>query len=1162
MLSFAPKMTIRFAYLLFLFLIVSSVDAQELRLKNIQLNAGDTMVIDSLSIVSSSFKIYESGQLVNDSLFKLLPFESKLVVTKNGSYQITYQCFPFNFSESSSNKPKTLIQTANEKVENPFKYTAKREKPNFLGSSELSKSGSISRGVSLGNNQSLSVNSNLNLQLDGRLSEDLFIRASISDENIPIQPDGNTQQLQDFDQVYIQIYDKKNSLTAGDFQIKSQGSHFLRYLKRAQGLNYKTYVGQDLAKEDSLRVGHHLEASAAVSRGKFSRNVIQGIEGNQGPYRLLGGEGEQFIVVLSGTERVFIDGKLLTRGQENDYIINYNTAELSFTAKQFITKDKRIVVEFQYSDRNYARSLFQFGDYYKGEKHDFFFQFYSEQDARNQPLQQDLNDLQKEVLRGSGDNLDGAIAPGINEAEFSEDLIMYALIDSLGYDSVFVLSNDPEQAQYVLNFSNVGENNGDYILEEGLANGRVYQWVAPDSITGQKQGNFEPIIRLATPKLRQMMSAGTKLQLSKRTELKMEATMSQRDLNTFSKLDDGDDYGYGARTVLSNERVLRAADSLRSDLKLKVYGSYEFWNRNLSEIERIREAEFYRNWDLRGVEINEDQHLINAGVQIEEKKVLLAKLNLSSFLHQESYEGLRAEGILKYNKDKWKIDATGSYLNTDGDLSTTGFQKHKALVERHFGKIALGYRDDYEDNRRLKPGTDSLRIDSYQFWEKEVYISNASRTKNAYKVFYIQRRDKNNYGEDLRTATFAESFGLNLDLVKNRNSKLRTKNTYRELEIKNAEITDQEPDRTLSSRWEYSFRLFKGAISSSSFIEVGSGLEARQEYAYIQVPTGQGVYFWNDYNGNGLQELDEFEIAQFRDQASYIRIFTPTQEYVKVFNNQFNQSLYLRPSVVWSSKKGIRHFLSRFSDQLSFRTQRKTNEVGLIDRFNPLPYEIADTSLISINSSLRNTFYFNRTHPRFGADISYQDIRNRSLLINGYEARKNEFYELNMRWNIGLFFQLNVKAQEGIKQNESEIFSARNYNLEYRSIAPKFIIQSNKKNRISIVASYTEKRNDLELGNELAILRKLGSEYAYNFVGKGTIIAELNYLLIDYSGGNNNALAFEMLEGLRQGQNLTWGMTIQQNLANNLQLNLNYNGRVAEESQAIHAGGVQLRAFF
>ncbi|MDP5075378.1 MAG: hypothetical protein NWP82_02740, partial [Flavobacteriales bacterium] len=90
----------------------------------------------------------------------------------------------------------------------------------------IQKSGSITRGVSLGNQQDLGVQSSLNLQLTGKIANRFQLLASISDNNIPVSSSGSTQQFQEFDQVFIQLTDKRNKIIAGDFTLPLRTHYF------------------------------------------------------------------------------------------------------------------------------------------------------------------------------------------------------------------------------------------------------------------------------------------------------------------------------------------------------------------------------------------------------------------------------------------------------------------------------------------------------------------------------------------------------------------------------------------------------------------------------------------------------------------------------------------------------------------------------------------------------------------------------------------------------------------------------------------------------------------------------------------------------------------------------------------------------------------------
>ncbi len=96
-------------------------------------------------------------------------------------------------------------------------------------------------------------------------------------------------------------------------------------------------------------------ASGALVRGQFETSQFTAQEGNQGPYKLQGSNGELFVLIVSGSETVYVNGVTVERGENKDYIINYNAGEIIFNSTFPITSEMRITVDYQFSDRNYSR---------------------------------------------------------------------------------------------------------------------------------------------------------------------------------------------------------------------------------------------------------------------------------------------------------------------------------------------------------------------------------------------------------------------------------------------------------------------------------------------------------------------------------------------------------------------------------------------------------------------------------------------------------------------------------------------------------------------------------------------------------------------------------------------------------------------------------------
>jgi hypothetical protein len=1112
----------------------------------------DTIVFDSVSVYSFNFKIFVDSTVISPHNYYLDGIKSQLFFYQDYSNQkitLKYSKMPVNLNYSFLHKNDTLILPDDAKYNENFVYSVSdKNTQDLFGSSSLQKQGSISRGITVGNSQNLSLQSTLNLQLSGKIAPNLYMKGAISDNNIPFQPEGNTQKLQDFDQVYLKVYNEQFSVIGGDFWLKKPKGYFLNYNKRTQGLS----IDYQQTNSDSTSYSH--KVSGAFSRGKFARNIVQGVEGNQGPYRLRGAENEQFIVVLAGTEKVYIDGELLTRGQEFDYTIDYNTSEITFTAKRLITKDKRIIVEFQYSDLNYARSLFAYNSTFEGKKYNGWVNYYTEQDAKNQPIQQSLTDEDKFNLAQVGDSLNFAFSNSIDSVGYFDNRVLYALIDSLGYDSVLVFSVNSDSAKYQAIFQYVGQGNGDYVLDQYTANGKVYKWVAPSG--GVKQGDYMPVRLLVAPQRKQMFTTGVEYQLLKNTKSTVEFAYSNFDKNTFSKLHSEDNQGAAVKANIQSNIKLDSINKRRIQTNV----NFEYNHQNFTQIQWFRSTEFDRDWNVRNKPYSGQLFLSSVDVSLLNSKTGRFTIQSENLTWGTDYIGWRNNIFSAFNKNNYNFKLNGSWLLSNG-LEKTNFVRHKMSFSKSWKKIKIGINDIHENNRKYIPNTNFLSPTSYQFFDVKTFISSADSSKNKYELYYRQRHDWNSDSTRLKHSAQAQNIGAEAQFIKQKNNQLKLNVNYRILNALDTTLLNIKPENTILGRVEENFKLLKNVITSNTFYEIGSGLELKKQFIFVQVPTGQGTYAWIDYNNDGIKDLGEFEITQFPDQKQYIRVFIPTNEYVRTYSNQFSQTFFIKPERIWRNKKGVKKFASKFSNQLVYKVKRKTNYENGANAFNPFLTTVADTNLLSTSSTFRNTIYFNRINSKFGLDYSYQSNTSKILLSNGFDSREQLFNKFRIRWNITKMHTLKGEYILGTKIATSDYATNRNYFINYYLIKPTYSFQPNTKMRLALSAKYSLKQNKSDL-NELAILRDIGVELRFNQPKKGSFLTQINYINISYNASNNTSIAYEMLEGLKIGNNYTIGISYQRKVAKNLQLNFNYNGRKSDANKMIHTGGMELRAFF
>ena len=1090
----------------------------------------DTIKFDSVPINPLKFKVSNKELKRIDPSKYIIDFNNATLLINAAAYpeiNLEYFRFPNFITKTYTPYDQNLILPNGTNTGKLYSLTTNKKISEVQLFEGLKTKGFISRGLTSGNNQNAVTNAALDLEISGKISDKVTLKANIWDTNIPIQKNGYSQNITDFDRIFIEIFSDEWRIKAGDLSLKNQDSYFTPFTKQASGLEVEAKIN------DNLKVS----ASGAIVRGKFSTFTIVGNEGNQGPYKIVGTNNEPNILIIGGSEKVYINGIQLKKGEDKDFTIDYNLGEIIFNTTYPITNDMRIWIDFQYSDRNYTRFITYESASYKTEKLNVSGFFYNENDAKNQPLQQVLSDDQKQILADAGNNTDLMFAESGAITAFDENRILYRKIVNGAVEN-FEYSKDAAEELYFVTFTNVGVNNGDYVLDSSTAIGNIYNYI------GINQGNYTPITRLIAPTKSQVFVLKSDYNPSEKTTISSEVAISNNDANLFSSIGDTENTAVAAK--IGWQQIL-----IDKKWKLTSNIRHEYAHKNFKTLQRWEPVEFNRDWNLLTNNATKNYFQSEFNLQNKKNDFILYRYNHLNYVN--TFNGNKHELQSKISRNSTTFFIDGSFLTNTSTIEDNSFLRAKATIEHRFKKSWLGAFTNLETNSRKNTSSRDFVNTSHRFKEFEAYFGIGDTATVFAKIGFNYRDNDSIKLNEFKEINNRKSFYINSKLIQSKNTNLSVYANYRR-----TQNNFSEDERSLNSRFIFNQKLFHNFININTLYETSSGNVARQEYMYLKTAPGLGYYTWIDYNSDGVQDFDEFEVAEFQDQANYLRVPKPNLRFLATTRVKFRQAINFNFKQ-WKNKNGFKKTLSHFNNESLLSVENEQSRIGNSFNFNPFNFD--ENKIIGLNLSLRNSLYFNRNIQKYSTSYTFGKQRNKQQYFIGTQENNTKTHQIDFTHKFATFWLFDLMGKVSENDLQTENFNNRNYSIEGKEIQPKITFLHTQNKRFTAFYHYKNKANSLE-NFEALKQQKFGIEYYYISEKQDQITANINVFLNDFIGDTNTPVAYQMLEGLQAGKNYTWNLLFNKKLNSFLNLNLNYLGRKSENSKIIHTGSVQLRAVF
>jgi len=1024
----------------------------------------------------------------------------------------------------------------------------------------LNTSGSLMRGVRIGSNQDLTLNSGLNLEIAGQLTEHVEIVAALTDETTPIQPEGNTQTLNEVDKVFVHFKSPYVSGTVGDFNLIYDDTHYARLSRKLQGL---TLLGNYRRQQAGVTAG--------TTRGYFNHNLLIGQESRQGPYQLTGENGRTDIVVLAGTEKVWLDGQEMQRGESNDYIIEYGNGQITFTNNRLITSASRIETDFEYfpADQQFNRNVYsaltrnQAGSNWKiGAR------YFLEKDDPAQLFESgtDLSAEDKKILRSAGDDPFAAVRSGVTA--LADSAGNYSAIDTLiaGQSLRIYRYAGPGLGDYQVRFSYVGPGLGDYVRDR-LG---VYRFL------GAGAGSYLPLVLLPLPSSLELTDIDLEWKPAAGFSLRAETAVSRQDKNILSGLDDQDNLGLAWKVEAAQEEQTIGL----AGLSLGTW-SWQAEGRQIGQrfsgASRLNRADYNSYWNiLNSQSRNTEEQSVQANLQYLPRRNIRVKGNFGQLKKTTLNSSRQGLSVHLENPNGWSGQLLTERIESRISSSDTRnlWKKYQAGLGHPLGWFSSGLRYQREDRRNQSQQISGFVYDDYglrlgllnrrnldgfiDYGQRQDYLYDVEQNGQLVRQAWSQTAETRLELKNLeltsgnlrlvyRNKDYTRRFeALQIDSVKALYSEVTLQDTTwqdRSTSLAEINLNRRNRSRSLSLGWQYRISTEQTALKEKIYLEVGQG---RGQYRYddelseyVPDPDGDFVLF--------ILPSGQFKPVT-KLETSWRFLFDFSKQTAGRSNH----------SVTW---------LNPFSGETYLRLDEETGEKNLASVYLLKLNKFQGNQTIRGSIVYNQDLYINRQNRVLSWRLRYRyrdDLFNQYLDAGENEDRLNIERSIQADWRITgeIQTQNEISNKNLLRSNDAATSRNRNikgwYGKQRTSWRPlkrwEFGLENTSGWESNKITTYP-----LDLWYFLGRLR-----LNYAWPAKGRFTAEYNLQQVNIiKNPLNLVVPFEMAQGKRAGLSKTWQVHSEYTVAKNIVFSIQYGGRdEAGFEKIIHSGQAELRAFF